>query len=53
MIVLVFLLAISLLVASAFLLAFIWSVNDGQFDDAYSPSHKILFDQPKPEQDKA
>jgi cbb3-type cytochrome oxidase maturation protein len=38
------LLIISLLVASGFLIAFIWSVRDGQFEDDYAPSHKILFD---------
>ena len=39
------LLIISLLVASGFLIAFIWSVRDGQFEDDYAPSHKILFDE--------
>ncbi len=43
------LLIISLLVACGFLIAFIWSVKDGQFDDDYAPSHKILFDDTTPE----
>ena len=34
----------SLLIAGAFLLAFIWSVKDGQYEDDYSPAQRILFD---------
>jgi cbb3-type cytochrome oxidase maturation protein len=34
----------SLLLAIGFLLAFIWSVRDGQFEDDYTPSVRILFD---------
>lgn len=39
----------SLLLAIGFLLAFIWSVRDGQFDDDYTPSVRILFDSKLPE----
>lgn len=42
------LLIISLFVAGGFLVAFIWSVRDGQFEDDYAPSHKILFDDTTP-----
>lgn len=38
------LIAISLLVALGFLVAFIWSVKSGQYDDDYSPAVRILFD---------
>ncbi|MBN8703813.1 MAG: cbb3-type cytochrome oxidase assembly protein CcoS [Bacteroidetes bacterium] len=34
----------SLLVAVGFLAAFIWSVKDGQYDDDYTPSVRMLFD---------
>ncbi|MFN8262980.1 MAG: cbb3-type cytochrome oxidase assembly protein CcoS [Chitinophagales bacterium] len=34
----------SLLVAGGFLFSFLWCVKDGQYDDAYSPAHRILFD---------
>ena len=34
----------SLIIAGGFLIAFLWSVKDGQFDDEYSPPHRILFD---------
>lgn len=37
----------SLVLAIAFLLAFIWSVKDGQFDDDYTPSVRILFEDEK------
>ena len=38
------LIAISLLVALGFLLAFLWATNSGQFDDDYTPSVRMLFD---------
>jgi cbb3-type cytochrome oxidase maturation protein len=38
------LIAVSLLVAIGFLIAFIWSIRNGQFDDEYTPSVRILFD---------
>jgi cbb3-type cytochrome oxidase maturation protein len=31
-------------VAGSFLTAFLWSVKNGQFDDDYTPSIRILFD---------
>lgn len=37
----------SLILAIAFLIAFIWSVKNGQFDDDYTPSVRILFDDEK------
>jgi cbb3-type cytochrome oxidase maturation protein len=38
------LIGISILVAAVFLIAFLWSVNDGQYDDDYTPSVRMLFD---------
>jgi len=38
------LIGISILVAGGFLAAFLWSVRNGQFDDDYTPSIRILFD---------
>ena len=38
------LIAISLLVATGFLVAFIWSIKDGQYEDDYTPSVRMLFD---------
>ncbi|HOZ51456.1 MAG TPA: cbb3-type cytochrome oxidase assembly protein CcoS [Chitinophagaceae bacterium] len=42
--VIIFLLSVSLVVALSFLGAYIWSVKTGQFDDDYSPAHRIFFE---------
>ena len=34
----------SLLLAIGFLIAFIWSVNSNQYEDDYTPSVRMLFD---------
>jgi cbb3-type cytochrome oxidase maturation protein len=34
----------SIIVAAGFLVAFIWSVRNGQYDDDYTPSVRMLFD---------
>jgi cbb3-type cytochrome oxidase maturation protein len=36
----------SVIVASCFLIAFIWAVRRGQFDDTVTPSLRILPDDP-------
>jgi len=38
------LIGISILIAGCFLAAFLWNVRQGQFDDDYTPSIRILFD---------
>jgi cbb3-type cytochrome oxidase maturation protein len=38
------LIGISILVAGSFLAAFLWSVGNGQFDDDYTPSVRMLFE---------
>ena len=38
------LISIGLLVAIGFLGAFFWAVKSGQYDDDYTPSIRILFD---------
>jgi cbb3-type cytochrome oxidase maturation protein len=54
------LILISLVVAVGFLLAYLWATRSGQFDDEYTPSVRMLFDdelienQPeKPEEDQS
>ncbi|MFQ3214056.1 MAG: cbb3-type cytochrome oxidase maturation protein [Marivirga sp.] len=42
--ILILLIFISLLVASGFVLAFIWAVRSGQFDDASTPAIRILIE---------
>lgn len=32
------------MIAIGFLIAFIWSVKSGQYDDDYTPSVRMLFD---------
>jgi cbb3-type cytochrome oxidase maturation protein len=42
--IILFLIIISITVAICFLAAFFWAVRDGQFDDEYTPSVRILLD---------
>jgi cbb3-type cytochrome oxidase maturation protein len=42
--ILFFLILLSLLVAVGFLLAFLWANRTGQFDDDFTPSVRMLFD---------
>ncbi|WP_258102765.1 cbb3-type cytochrome oxidase assembly protein CcoS [Marinoscillum sp. MHG1-6] len=42
--VIIIMIGISFLVAASFLVAFIWASRTGQFDDDYTPSIRILFD---------
>ena len=44
------LIIISLFIALGFLLAFFWAVRSGQYDDDYTPSIRILFDDHKTEE---
>lgn len=41
------LVCISILIAGAFLVAFVWAIKNGQYEDTFSPSVRILFDNPK------
>lgn len=38
------LIIISLIVAGGFLASFFWAVGSGQYDDDYTPSIRILFE---------
>ena len=42
--VLILLIGFSIVIAGGFLVAFIWSVKKGQYDDDYTPSIRMLFD---------
>lgn len=46
--VLIVLIFFSILVAGGFLAAFLWSVKSGQYDDDYTPSVRMLFDDQPP-----
>ncbi|MBK6949677.1 MAG: cbb3-type cytochrome oxidase assembly protein CcoS [Haliscomenobacter sp.] len=45
------LILVSLVVALGFLAAFLWAVRSGQYDDDYTPSVRILFDEKQTEND--
>jgi len=38
------LIILSLLLAGGFLFAFFWAIRTGQFDDNYTPSIRVLFE---------
>ena len=42
---------IGILVAGGFLVAFLWAVKSGQYDDTESPAMRMLFDDTKPKAD--
>lgn len=44
MTIIVLLIAISLTIALIFLGVFIWSLKSGQYDDTYTPSVRMLFE---------
>jgi cbb3-type cytochrome oxidase maturation protein len=47
--VIVILIGFSLLVAVGFLIAFLWAVRSGQYDDDVSPGMRMLFEDKKKE----
>lgn len=51
--VLIILIAASIVVAAGFLIAFIWSVKNGQYDDDYTPSVRMLFDSTIPQKQES
>ncbi len=42
--VLFIIISLSVIIAIGFLFAFIWSVKSGQYEDDYTPSVRMLFD---------
>jgi cbb3-type cytochrome oxidase maturation protein len=38
------LILLSLILATSFVIAFVWAIRSGQYDDKYTPSVRILFD---------
>ena len=47
------LIGFSLTMAVGFLIAFLWSVKSGQYEDDYTPSVRILFDDDRPPENEA
>jgi cbb3-type cytochrome oxidase maturation protein len=50
MLIIILLICVSLTIAIGFLVAFIWSIKSGQYDDTYSPSVRMLFEDKKKSQ---
>ena len=48
MLIIVLLITISLTIAGIFLGLFLWNMKSGQYDDTYTPSVRMLFDQKRP-----
>lgn len=46
------LIGVSLIVAIVFLISFIWAAKDGQYEDDYTPSVRILFEDKPVKNDK-
>lgn len=44
MLIIVLLISISLTIAIGFLAVFVWNLKSGQYDDMYTPSIRMLFD---------
>ena len=51
--VILILILVSIVVAGLFLGAFFWAVRSGQYDDTYSPSVRMLFEDKKPKKQGA
>ena len=47
--IIILLIALSLVIAIGFLLAFFWAIKTGQFEDDYTPAMRILLDDEKEE----
>lgn len=45
--IIVVLIGCSFIIAVGFLIAFLWSVKSGQYEDKYTPSVRILLDEEK------
>jgi len=52
MLIVAVLIVASLFVATGFLFAFLWAVKSGQFEDRYTPSVRVLFDDELKKKDK-
>jgi cbb3-type cytochrome oxidase maturation protein len=50
--VIIVLIIIGVVVASGFLVAFLWAVRSGQYDDTVSPAVRMLFDNKKEKKNK-
>ena len=47
------LLGLSIIIGGGFLIAFIFAVRNGQYDDKYTPSVRMLFDETESKNNKS
>lgn len=52
MLVIIVLISVSLTIALIFLGAFVWNIKNGQYDDLYGPSVRMLFEEKRREDKK-
>jgi len=52
MIVILLLIPLSIMIAAIFLLAFIWAVRSGQYEDTSTPSMRLLLEENNTKKDK-
>lgn len=52
MIVILLLIPLSILIAAGFLIAFIWAVRSGQYEDTCTPSMRLLLEEKKTDSTK-
>lgn len=45
--IIILLISISITIAVTFLVIFLWNMKSGQYDDTYTPSVRMLFDDKK------
>jgi cbb3-type cytochrome oxidase maturation protein len=50
--ILILLVILAILIAGSFLAAFFWATHDGQFEDTFSPSVRILMENDRKENKK-
>lgn len=52
MYIIIMLISISLIIAVVFLVIFLWNMKSGQYDDMYTPSVRMLFEDKKKQEVK-
>jgi cbb3-type cytochrome oxidase maturation protein len=45
--IIILLISVSITIAVAFLIIFLWNMRSGQYDDTYTPSVRMLFEDKK------
>ncbi len=51
--IIILLISISITIAVTFLIIFLWNMKSGQYDDTYTPSVRMLFDDKKKKKEQS